>query len=210
METLSKQELRIRETQARLLDAAEEVFVRDGFEAAQLDEIAARAERSKGAVYNHFKSKEDLFLALFEHRTQAYVERLLASLRQCKDREQSIAAFRDFFVGLIADRTWPILTMEFKLFALRHPESKERFRQTFEISRTTNDNPSFQQIFGKLSRREKAEIDASLIALGPVVSGLILESHFEPERLSEKNLRRLLGRLFDALVRPESRGKQRK
>ena len=31
METLSKQQLRIKETQARLLDAAEEVFVRDGY-----------------------------------------------------------------------------------------------------------------------------------------------------------------------------------
>jgi len=201
-EELSRQQLRIRETQARLLDAAEEVFVRDGYEAAQLDEIAARAERSKGAVYTHFKSKEDLFLALFEHRTRAYVERLLANLRQCKTREQSIAAFRHFYIGLVADRTWPILTLEFKLFALRHPESKERLRQAFEISRTTNNNPSFQQIFGKLSREQKAEIDTSLIALGPVVSGLILESHFEPERLSEKNLSRLLGRLFDALVQP--------
>jgi len=208
-EELSRQQLRIRETQARLLDAAEEVFVRDGYEAAQLDEIAARAERSKGAVYTHFKSKEDLFLALFEHRTQSYVERLLSSLRQCKTREQSIVAFRDFYVGLVADRAWPILTLEFKLFALRHPESKERFRQAFEISRETNRNASFQQIFGKLSRTEKAEIDASLIALGPVVSGLILESNFEPERLSEKSLRRLLGRLFDALVQParcEERG----
>ncbi|HWE86675.1 MAG TPA: helix-turn-helix domain-containing protein [Terracidiphilus sp.] len=203
METLSKQELRIRETQARLLDAAEEVFVRDGYEAAQLDEIAARAERSKGAVYTHFRSKEDLFLALFEHRTRDYVERLLSILGQCKTREESIAAFRDFYVGLVADRTWPTLTLEFKLFALRHPESKERLRQAFAISRTTNHNPSFQQIFGKLSREEKAAADASLIALGPVVSGLILESHFEPKLLSEKNLRGLLGRLFDALVSPE-------
>ena len=41
MEVLSKQQLRIQETQSRLLDAAEEVFVRDGYEGAQLDEIAA-------------------------------------------------------------------------------------------------------------------------------------------------------------------------
>ena len=77
METLGKQQIRTRETQARLLDAAEEIFVRDGFESAQLDEIAATAGRSKGTVHTHFKSKEDLFLALFEHRTQSYIENLL-------------------------------------------------------------------------------------------------------------------------------------
>jgi len=67
METQSKQQLRIKETQARLLNAAEEVFVRDGYESAQLDEIAAVAGRSKGAVYTHFKSKEELAAAAFDY-----------------------------------------------------------------------------------------------------------------------------------------------
>src|SRR3974390_3715138 len=104
METLSRQQLRTQKTQKRLLDAAEEVFVRDGYEAAQLDEIAATAGRSKGAVYTHFKSKEDLFLALFEHRTRSYVERFVSSLRKCTSRTESHEAFREFYVGLADDR----------------------------------------------------------------------------------------------------------
>ena len=124
METQSRQQLRIRETQARLLDAAEEVFVRDGYGGAQLDEIATMAGRSKGAVYTHFKSKEDLFLALFEHRTRSYIGRLVNSLRKCSNREESLEAFRDFYVGLVRNRVWPILTLEVKLYAFRHPESK--------------------------------------------------------------------------------------
>ncbi len=199
METLSKQQLRTRETQARLLDAAEEVFVRDGYEGAQLDEIAATAGRSKGAVYTHFKSKEDLFLALFEHRTRSYVDRLIHSLQKCSNRKESLEAFREFYVGLVHDRMWPILTLEFKLFALRHPELKERFRKAFEMSKTTNENPSHEQLFGRLTAAEKRDNDLALMSLGPIVSGLILESHFEPQTLSEKALRRILGLIFDAL-----------
>src|SRR5579859_477925 len=199
MKTLSKQQLRIKETQARLLDAAEEVFVRDGYEGAQLDEIAATAGRSKGAVYTHFKSKEDLFLALFEHRTRSYIERLLNSLRKCTNRKQRLDAFREFYVGLVQDRVWPILTLEFKLFALRHPESKERLRKAFEMSKATTDDATHEQMFGQLTRGAKIDNDLALLALGPIVSGLILESHFEPEKLSEKALRRILGRIFDAL-----------
>ncbi len=204
METLSKQQLRIKETQARLLDAAEEVFVRDGYEGAQLDEIAATAGRSKGAVYTHFKSKEDLFLVLFEYRTRSYIERLMDSLRKCTNRKQSLAAFRDFYVGLVHERAWSILTLEFKLFALRHPESKERLRKAFEMSKTANDDARYEQMFGQLRDREKAENDLALLALGPIVSGLMLEGHFEPDVLSEKGLCRILGRIFDALfpVRP--------
>src|SRR5208283_4357949 len=198
METLSKQQLRIRETQARLLNAAEEVFVRDGYESAQLDEIAAAAGRSKGAVYTHFKSKEDLFLALFEHRTRSYIDRLLNNLRKCTNRKQSLETFREFYVGLVCDRVWPILTLEFKLFALRHPESKERFRKAFEMSKATNDDAIYEQMFGQLTRDQKTDNATSLIALGPIVSGLILESHFEPETLSETALRQVLGRIFDS------------
>jgi AcrR family transcriptional regulator len=199
MQARGKQQLRTQETQARLLAAAEEVFVRDGYEAAQLDEIAARADRSKGAVYTHFKSKEDLFLALFEHRTTSYIDRLVTSLRKCTDRKQSLEAFREFYVEVVHDRTWPLLTLEFKLFALRHPESKERLRKAFEMSRATSDVQMHEQLFGHLTRDKKADIDLSLAALGPIVMGLILESHFEPEILSEKAVRRILGRIFDSL-----------
>ena len=199
MQTLSKQQLRTQETQKRLLDAADEIFVRDGYEAAQLDEIAARAGRSKGAVYTHFKSKEDLFLALFEHRTRFYVDRLMTGLHSCTTQKERLEAFRQFYVGLDHDRTWPILTLEFKLYALRHPESKERLRKAFEMSKPPQNDWNYEQMFGKLTREQKADNDLALASLGPLMSGLILESHFEPQILSDKGIRRLLGRLFDAL-----------
>ena len=199
MQTMTRQQLRTQETQARLLDAAEEIFVRDGYEAAQLDEIAARADRSKGAVYTHFKSKEDLFLVLFEQRTRSYVDRLISNLHRCKSRKQSMEAFREFYVGLVTDRTWPILTLEFKLFALRHPESKERLRRAFEMARPPRDEGNESRLFGRLTAQQKADNDLALAALGPIVSGLILESYFEPESLSEDGIRRILGRIFDAL-----------
>jgi AcrR family transcriptional regulator len=199
METFGKQQLRTQETRKRLLDAAEEVFVRDGYEAAQLDAIAAAAGRSKGAVYTHFKSKEDLFLALFENRTRYHVERLFAGLKKSSNRKQSLETFRQFYIELVDDKTFPILTLEFKLFALRHPESKERLRKAFEMSKATTDHSMHAQMFGPLSGQQKADNDLALASLGPVISGLILESHFEPQILSEKGLRRLLGRIFDSL-----------
>jgi AcrR family transcriptional regulator len=199
MPSLSRQQVRTQETQKRLLDAAEEVFVRDGYEAAQLDAIATRADRSKGAVYTHFKSKEDLFLALFEHRTRSYIDHLMQSLARCTTQKERLQAFRDFYVNLDHDRTWPILTLEFKLYALRHPESKERLRRAFEMSKPPRDESSDERIFGKLTRSQRTDNELAITALGPIMSGLMLESHFEPEMLSEKGLRRLLGRIFDAL-----------
>jgi AcrR family transcriptional regulator len=54
------------ETRARLLQAAAEVYALRGFGGATLDEVAAQAHLTKGALYNHFGSKENLLTALME------------------------------------------------------------------------------------------------------------------------------------------------
>jgi AcrR family transcriptional regulator len=51
-------------TRKELLRAAAGLFLRDGFVATSLADIAAAAGVTKGAVYSNFASKEDLFLAL--------------------------------------------------------------------------------------------------------------------------------------------------
>src|SRR5260370_40897833 len=79
-----------------------------------------------------------------------------------------------------------------------HKEVEEGVRKVFEMSRATNDD-MYEKTFGKLTRAARKDNDLALLALGPIVSGLILESHFELEALSEKPLRRILGRIFDSL-----------
>jgi len=60
----------------RLIRAAETVFARHGFEKAKISEIAQLAEISEGAVYDHFKSKEDLLLAIPLRRFQGHLHQL--------------------------------------------------------------------------------------------------------------------------------------
>jgi AcrR family transcriptional regulator len=59
------------QTRARLLAAAASVYARRGFDGATLDEVAAEAGFTKGAVYSHFGSKENLLLALSEQQRAA-------------------------------------------------------------------------------------------------------------------------------------------
>ena len=68
-------------TRRHLLDAAAVVFARDGFHGASLDDVAATAGFTKGAVYSNFKSKEDLFLAVFDDRFARESPRHAASAR---------------------------------------------------------------------------------------------------------------------------------
>jgi AcrR family transcriptional regulator len=52
-----------------LLRAAEQVFVEHGLEKAHVEEITARAGRSKGSFYLHFGSKEEAFRQIVESMT---------------------------------------------------------------------------------------------------------------------------------------------
>ncbi len=60
--------------------AATAVFLRDGYAAASMDEITAAAGVSKQTVYNHFGSKEQLFLAVIQEAISGVLEEFLAAL----------------------------------------------------------------------------------------------------------------------------------
>ena len=49
-----------------LLEAAREMFARDGYGATSLEAVAAEANVTKGALYHHFAGKRELFEAVFE------------------------------------------------------------------------------------------------------------------------------------------------
>ncbi len=53
-------------TQGALIDAARSLFAERGYAGAGREEIVARAGVTRGAMYHHFASKEDLFRAVFE------------------------------------------------------------------------------------------------------------------------------------------------
>ena len=57
---------RSEETRAKILESAIKLFSNQGFNKASVDDICKEAGISKGAFYHHFKSKQELFLALLD------------------------------------------------------------------------------------------------------------------------------------------------
>src|SRR5262249_15788258 len=67
-------EKRLEHTRSLLLDAAQWVFAEKGFTAATLDDIAYAAGYTKGAIYKHFATKEDLFLIVSDRYWRRYFD----------------------------------------------------------------------------------------------------------------------------------------
>lgn len=127
-------ERRRQQTRDHLLQAAARVFAERGFHGASLDEVAAAAGFTKGAVYSNFESKEDLFLALLESR---YVENM-ATLRGALDAsgehpEEHLSDFAALLETQFAGgpESWEALFLEFCVYALRHEPARERLASFF-------------------------------------------------------------------------------
>jgi AcrR family transcriptional regulator len=59
-------EAHARDTRRALLDTARRIFTRDGFRATRTEEIVEQSGLTRGALYHHFRDKEDLFRAVHE------------------------------------------------------------------------------------------------------------------------------------------------
>lgn len=112
------------QTRAALLDAAERLWAKHGIRGASLDEVAAQAGMTKGAVYSNFTGKTDLVLALLDRHTQLQLGQptslaLRDTGRPAADRCADAA--RHYARRLSAEETRmkALLLMELWLFGMR-------------------------------------------------------------------------------------------
>jgi AcrR family transcriptional regulator len=122
-----------REAREELLTAALKVFARRGYRQAGVEEIATEAGYSKGALYWHFSSKEELLHSLLQERVDAPMRSLLALLESAApDRDMSLEAALEFARLLGSQREVVLLEREYWSLAIRDPELRARYaeRQT--------------------------------------------------------------------------------
>jgi len=85
---------------AQLLEAAQQVFVAQGYHAAAMDDIAERAGVSKPVLYQHFPGKLELYVALLDRHVDALIEQVRAALTSTPDNRERvhrcITAYFDF------------------------------------------------------------------------------------------------------------------
>jgi AcrR family transcriptional regulator len=186
----NKHQQRTEATRQALLDSARRIFARDGFEACRIEDVAAATGHTRGAFYAHFRTKEDLFFALLEQEAQRRVEQISSALARCQSASERRSALRKFFVSRITDRRWAMLIVEFKLFAVRHPDLRPRLAATHRRIRASIKIEGIDQSWNQLTKA----------ALEAVLAGFSIEHAYDPLRLPKRHATELLSALFDALV----------
>ncbi len=99
-----------------ILQAAMQVFARDGYHRAKMETVAEEAGIGKGTVYEYFKSKADLFLALHQHMLTELKSFYLKELSEI--RKPTLMLERFIAVAFETFRAWePFFLVFFDFWA---------------------------------------------------------------------------------------------
>jgi AcrR family transcriptional regulator len=193
--SLSQQAMKSERTRAELLRAAEVVFARDGFEASRIEDIAAEAGRSRGAFYANFASKTEVFLTLRSLATRRHARALRERIQDIEDEEERYHAIIRYIVEKICDTQTQLLQIEFKLFALRHPERLTELAEKHLEASTSVNRQELSDLFPE--KNEKlAETRCNTLAVEALLEGFALNARFSPKVLDESHIQEMVPQLL--------------
>lgn len=177
-------------TRAALIDAACDLIREKGYENTTIVEVAARAGMTTGAIYNNFKNRDELFMAVAEVKGAP----ILPNIRPGMSFRELMRAMAEAVIEALPQRRSAIVgTLGFLSFAITHEEFRERV--------VAESAESYRRVAaGTLALLPQSELPMPVDALVRVVhaltDGLVLRRLVTPELISDD----VIYAAFDALA----------
>ena len=195
-----------------ILDAAADVFCRQGFAGASIDEIAAVACVSRQTIYNHYREKETLFVAVVEdvmNRANAMLFSVLSTFPERADNlEDELTAFAvRLNKNCICNHDGKFLRKLVQTEGERYPHLFESWRQQGPGKLTT----ALSALFARLAHKQALVIDdfdvaaRQFVALGNAdLQMMILLGATPTDEELEKAARNAVHTFLKAYSKPEA------
>lgn len=190
------------QTRAALIDAAQTMFLREGFDGASVESITAEAGYTRGAFYSNFDSKEQLFVELLQDRIYSYYRRMAE--RRLADIEH-LPTVRETGEELAQHQTEPEAGLIFRLFfeVLARAGRSEEMRSLAATFWSGN-----RELTAEVARKafatagKKPPVDPKLIATAWIAMdvGLSIQRYVDPEAVPLETW----PELFDLLFSPHA------
>ncbi len=182
-------------TRAALVAATLEIVEARGFAAASLDEIAAKAGMTKGAIYSNFAGKGELLLAAMTAKGLT-----LSSPRPAAAHlgEELSAMARDLAAALKRAQGEASFLGEFQVYALTDAELRKVLAATYcdAFTQTAGYLAGLKGMTGDMDPRELA------VALQAVALGFMMQSLITPEEITGAVIAKTMKALADGLTAP--------
>ncbi|SEI92321.1 TetR/AcrR family transcriptional regulator [Paraburkholderia diazotrophica] len=187
------------QTRLRLLDAAQAIFMKKGFAAASVEDIAEAAGYTRGAFYSNFRSKPELFLELLRRDHESMQAELHSIFEENATREEMEANVLRYYSRLPRDNKYFLLWVEAKLLAARDARFRVRFNAFLheKVEQLTEYISEFSVRVGT-----PLPLPAETLALGlmGLCDGMQFFFTVDPQNISGERAEEVLGNFFARVV----------
>ncbi|MCM3124777.1 TetR/AcrR family transcriptional regulator [Mesobacillus sp. AQ2] len=119
-----------------ILQSAHACFAKKGFEASTVDDIVAQSGLSKGAIYNYFKSKDEIYLALMDGQTRESGTKFAKAIAERSTALEKLDFLVDAYLGNdpndAENKDEALVHFEFRLYSTRNPELKKTLTERYK------------------------------------------------------------------------------
>lgn len=190
------------QTRERLLGAARTVFARRGYHGASVEEIAAEAGYSTGALYSNFDGKQALFLTLLDREIAEHAREIEEAVRE-RDTvaERARGGAARWMAMIEREPELQLLFMEFWAYAGRDPEVRQQVGASFARARE-----ALTRLIAEGARDFELELalpaEQLAIAIDALADGIARQKMADPEAVPDELMGRVLALLLAGATRP--------
>jgi AcrR family transcriptional regulator len=160
-------------TQARLLEASAGLFAEHGYEGVSMRQIARATNLTQAAIYHHFPTKNDLYIAAIQHIYTGRTIALVSEVSRESDPEKQLGLVVESLLRVFADQP------QFQQIYFRELLTGDRERLQFIAEQVF---PEIDNFLDSLMRELAPHMDSHLMVLS--LAGLLLH-HLEARKLSQ-------------------------
>jgi AcrR family transcriptional regulator len=166
------------ERKTQLIDAAAELFAERGVEGSSVDAIAERADRTSGAIYDHFGGKDGLLFALLEGWVDDVAIVIGAELATATTLDERLASiWRNVSDPPAGDGRWIALEHEMWTYAVRNDAAREHLVRRYRAAAAGVDEAVAEWNDGR-----ETEVGVALIG---VLLGLEMLRRVDPAAMTD-------------------------
>lgn len=93
------------DSRQEILRAAARLFQQQGYDATSMNDVAAALKLSKGGLYHHFQSKDEILFNLMDHAMNITQERVVNAVRGIADPEERLRTLIRLHIGVVLSAT---------------------------------------------------------------------------------------------------------
>ncbi len=165
MKKLNNKNLQSQETANRILNQAVRIFLEKGYHGTSIEDITRAAKLTKGALYWHFRSKEDLLKKIVEEYEKRFLDGMIQAVNEVKgsipDKIEKYFRYNSAFAYYNRELCVSFDTLAAELVGAHHGIEAE-FRRIYRKYQKFLSNLIVQ---GKKEKVFKREMDEDLSAL---------------------------------------------